>query len=123
MQWGIVGRYFASPEILSGLVVTVELTAGSQVIATVLGILLAMMGQSHSLLLRSLSRGYIWLFRATPLLVQLLFWYNIALVFPNLSLGVPFTRVHLFNFVTSALISGLTASFLALGLNEAAYMA
>jgi polar amino acid transport system permease protein len=65
---------------------------------------------------------YIWFFRGTPLLVQLLFWYNIAALFPTISLGVPFgpAIVH-----TSAnhVITTFVAALLGLGLNEGAYMA
>jgi polar amino acid transport system permease protein len=64
---------------------------------------------------------YIWFFRGTPVLVQLLFWYNIAYIFPQFTLGVPFgpsfATVDLNTFPVF-LIAGI-----GLGLNEGAYMA
>ena len=32
---------------------------------------------------------YIWFFRGTPVLVQLLFWYSASYIFPSFTLGVP----------------------------------
>ncbi|MBV9486633.1 MAG: amino acid ABC transporter permease, partial [Frankiaceae bacterium] len=65
---------------------------------------------------------YIWLFRGTPVLVQILLWYNISYLFPTISLGIPFGPEFV-TWQTNDLISGTTAGVLALGLNEAAYMA
>jgi polar amino acid transport system permease protein len=77
----------------------------------VLGTLSAIAGLSHNVVLRSVSRGFTWFFRGTPLLVQILFWFNLALFFPFIG---PFD--------TNKLISAFTAAALALSLNEGAYM-
>jgi polar amino acid transport system permease protein len=66
--------------------------------------------------------GYLWFFRGTPLLVQLIFWYNIAAVFPHLILGIPFTSYHEV-ISTNSLISAFTAAVLGFSLHESAYMA
>ncbi len=66
---------------------------------------------------------YIWFFRGTPLLVQVLFWYNIAALFPKIALGVPFGGPAIINESSNSLITPLVAALLALGLNEGAYMA
>ncbi len=71
-QWDIVAQYFFSPQVLRGLANTVLLTVVSMAIAIALGILLALMRMSRSRVLRWFSAGYIWLFRGTPLLVQLI---------------------------------------------------
>jgi polar amino acid transport system permease protein len=121
-QWGIVGHYFVSRRILDGLVVTLELTVASMAIGIVLGVLLAVMRLSPNPLVSGASWLYIWLFRGTPVLVQILLWYNIAALYPRFSLGIPFgpTFAH---FNASALITPFVAGMLALGLNEGAYMA
>jgi polar amino acid transport system permease protein len=120
--WGIVWDYFVSGRILSGLVVTLELTVASMAIGIALGVLLAIMRLSPNPLVAGASALYIWLFRGTPVLVQILLWYNIAALYPRFSLGVPFgpTFAH---FDASAVITPFVAGMLALGLNEGAYMA
>ncbi len=122
LQWGVVGSYLTSSEILLGLWRTLYLTALAMVIGVVGGTVLALMRLSTSLVLRTTASAYLWLFRGTPLLVQILFWFNIASFVPRLSLGVPFGP----SFVsagTNSLVTTLVAAILALGLNEAAYMA
>jgi polar amino acid transport system permease protein len=121
-QWGVVGHYFTSARILNGLVVTLELTAASMAIGIVLGVLLAVMRLSPNPLVSSASWLYIWLFRGTPVLVQILLWYNIAALYPRFSLGIPFGPTYA-HFNASALITPFVAGMLALGLNEGAYMA
>ena len=121
-EWSVVGHYFFSSRILSGLVVTLELTATSMAIGIVLGVLLAVMRLSPNPLVAGSSWLYIWIFRGTPVLVQILLWYNIAALYPRFSLGIPFgpTFVH---FDASSVITPFVAGMLALGLNEGAYMA
>ncbi len=120
--WGIVGHWFLSRRILDGVVVTLELTATSMAIGIALGIVLAVMRLSPNPLVSGASWLYIWIFRGTPVLVQILFWYNIAALYPRFSLGIPFgpTFAH---FNASSLITPFVAGMLALGLNEGAYMA
>src|ERR671936_2233910 len=121
-EWGIVGHYFTSSRILHGLVLTIELTVTAMAIGIALGILLAVMRLSPNPLVSGASWLYIWLFRGTPVLVQILLWYNIAALYPRFSLGIPFgpTFAH---FTASSLITPFGAGMLALGLNEGAYMA
>jgi polar amino acid transport system permease protein len=120
--WGIVGHWFFSRRILDGVVVTLELTATSMAIGIALGIVLAVMRLSPNPLVSGASWVYIWIFRGTPVLVQILLWYNIAALYPRFSLGLPFgpTFAH---FNASSLITPFVAGMLALGLNEGAYMA
>jgi polar amino acid transport system permease protein len=102
--------------------VTIELTVASMAIGIVLGILLAVMRLSPNPLVSGASWTYIWLFRGTPVLVQILLWYNIAALYPRFGIGIPFgpTFAH---FTASTLITPFVAGMLGLGLNEAAYMA
>jgi polar amino acid transport system permease protein len=116
-QWGIVFHYALNHQILIGLMITLELTAISMILGIVLGILLAIMLRSNLLLVRGICKTYIWFFRGTPVLVQLIFWYNLAALVPDI--GIP----GLFSVSVNSLISPLTAAILGLGLNEGAYMA
>ena len=122
-QWNVVGQYFFSTPILKGLVVTIELTVIAMAAGILLGVVLAIMRLSASWLLSSTSWVYIWFFRGTPVLVQLLFWYvGISYLFPQLSLGVPFgpSVAHL---NANALVTPFLAAVIGLSLNEGAYMA
>jgi polar amino acid transport system permease protein len=120
--WGLVGDYFFSSRVLDGLVVTLELTVIAMAIGIVLGIVLAVMRLSPNPLVSSASWFYIWFFRGTPVLVQLLFWSFIAALYPVISLGVPFGPA-LVHGNANAIITPFVAAILGLGLNEAAYMA
>jgi polar amino acid transport system permease protein len=122
-QWGVVGQYFASRSVLTGLLVTLELTGIAMGIGIVLGIILAVMRQSPSPIVSGSAWVYIWFFRGTPVLVQLLFWEFISALYPKISLGIPFVGVTFVHGSANAIITGLTAASLGLGLNEGAYMA
>ena len=122
-QWHVVGQYLFDSRILHGVLVTIELTVLSMVIGILLGILLASMRQSPNPLVSGASWLYIWFFRGTPLLVQLLFWYNIGALFPGgISLGVPFGPAIVHGSANN-IITTFVAALLGLGLNEGAYMA
>jgi polar amino acid transport system permease protein len=120
-QWGVVGDYLFDSRVLNGLVVTLELTVLGMVIGIVLGVTLALMRLSANPLLSSSSWVYIWFFRGTPLLVQMLFLNFIAALYPSIDLGIPFgpSFVHL---NANDVITPFVAGTLALGLNEGAYM-
>jgi polar amino acid transport system permease protein len=122
-QWGIVKHFFFSSRILHGLVVTLELTAVAMAIGIVLGVVLAVMRLSANPLVSVASWFYIWIFRGTPVLVQILFWYNIAAIYPHFALGLPFNGPQFAHINATAAITPFVAGVLALGLNEAAYYA
>jgi polar amino acid transport system permease protein len=121
-EWGLVRHYFFSSQVLHGLQVTLELTVIAMAIGIVLGIVLAVMRLSPNPLVSSASWFYIWLFRGTPVLVQLLFWQFISALYPQISLGIPFGP-DIVHGDANALIKPFTAAILGLGLNEGAYMA
>ncbi len=121
LQWSVVGHWFVNGGILSGLVRTLYLTAAAMVIGIVGGTVLALMRLSKSWVLQSAASVYIWFFRGTPLLVQILFWFNIASFVPRISIGIPFGPSFA-SASTNALVTTLVAALLGLGLNEAAYM-
>jgi len=121
-EWGLVGHYLFDSRILHGLGVTLELTVISMAIGIALGVILAVMRLSPNSLVSNSSWFYIWLFRGTPVLVQILFWSFISALYPTIALGIPFGPqfVHL---NANSFITPFVAAILALGLNEGAYMA
>lgn len=121
-QWEVVGEYLFDQRILEGIVVTIELTVLSMAIGIVLGVVLAVMRASENPLVSRFAWLYIWFFRGTPVLVQLLFWFNIAALYPKLGLGIPFGPAFVHPDVNT-LITAFRAAVLGLGLNEGAYMA
>ncbi|MGV9869177.1 amino acid ABC transporter permease [Rhodococcus koreensis] len=122
LQWDVVSEYFFSERILSGLVKTLELTAISMILAVALGSVLAVMRLSKMPIISSVSWVYIWFFRGTPLLVQIIFWFNLSFLTPRLSVGIPFGPEFM-GAETNQLISPYSAAIIALSLCEAAYMA
>lgn len=122
-DWPVVWQYLFDQRILSGIGVTLKLTVIAEVIGFVAGLVLAVMRMSHNPLITGVAGAYIWFFRGTPLLVQLLFWGFAAAVFPMITLGIPYTDLHIASWSTNSLISLMTAAILGLGLNEAAYTA
>lgn len=121
-QWAVVGDYLTQASILRGLLLTLWLTGAVMTCGYLLGIVLAAMRLSTNVILRTLSFGYVWLVRSVPPLVQLLFWYELASLYPRLSLGIPFG--HEFVTVSTAhLFTGLLAAFVGLTLDVGAFSA
>jgi len=121
-EWHVVAQWFLDGSVLTGLGVTLGLTVVAMILGVIIGLLLAVAKMSNNRLLSGLSGLYIWFFRGTPLLVQLIFWYNLSTLFPRVTLGIPFGP-ELGSWDTNALITPLTAAIAGLALNEAAYMA
>lgn len=116
IQWSVVGDYLFRPEIFHGIGVTLALTVLSMLLGVIGGVLLAVMRLSGNPVLRVVSSGYLWIFRGTPVLVQIIIWFNLGLVFPTIGIGS-------FTADTNQVITAFGAALLALSLNEAAYMA
>ncbi|MER7769378.1 amino acid ABC transporter permease [Kitasatospora sp. NPDC096140] len=121
-QWDVVNTYLFDSSIVHGLGVTLELTALSMIMGVAGGIILAVMRLSPNPLLSGTAWFYIWVFRGTPVLVQLVFWNFMGALWPKLSIGIPFGP-EFWSESTNTLIPVFTAALLGLGLNEAAYMA
>lgn len=122
LPWDIVRGYLFEESIMRGVWMTLKLTLVAMVVGVVLGTLLAVMRLSENPVLRGLAGGYVWLFRGTPILVQLLFWFFLGTVMPEVTFGIPFGPDFTIG-ETSDLITPFMAAILGLGLNEAAYMA
>lgn len=122
IRWNRVWEYLFSPTILEGVWVTIWVSIAATVLGLVTGVILAVMKISKNPVLRWIAEGYIWFFRGTPVLVQLIFWFNLAFLLPYITLKIPFTNIGM-RWDTNVLISGSVAALLGLGLNLAAYFA
>ncbi|YCK83008.1 amino acid ABC transporter permease [Arthrobacter sp. D3-18] len=121
-KWDIVGKYFFAESILRGLMLTIFLTVASMALGTLLGLALAIMRSSKVKPVALAAGLYITLFRGTPVLVQLIFWFNLSALYPNLTIGIPFTDFGT-AIDTNAIMGPITAALVGLTLNEGAYMA
>ncbi|MBF5082376.1 amino acid ABC transporter permease [Quadrisphaera sp. INWT6] len=122
-QWPTVWFYLFNPQIMAGLGRTLLLTAVAMSLGIVLGILLAAARLSENKVLSGLAGGYLWFFRGTPLLIQLVFWYNLSALYPRLGLGVPFGGPEFFGADTNDVLNVWLVALLGLALHESAYMA
>ncbi len=123
IQKQYIWQFIFDPRIVKGVWITLAVTLISMVIATILAIILAIMRMSSNPVLRGVSFLYIWFFRGTPLLVQIVFWGYLGLLYKQISLGVPLTDFHIFAVDTNTLIPAFVGGVIALSLNEAAYAA
>ena len=115
IEWSYVARFLTARSILNGLVNTIVMTVLAMVLGVVLGVITAIMRLSPNPVLQAVAQGYVWLFRGTPVILQLLLWFNLALVFP--SMGIP----GLFEFRTVDVMTPFLAALLGLGINQGAY--
>ena len=112
IQWGTTGHYLTFGTIVSGAGKTLLISVVAQALGVALGVLFAVGRQSRNPVTSGVSWLYIWFFRGTPVLLQLLIWFNLALIFPTI-LGQD----------TNSLMTPFIAALLGLGINEGAYMA
>lgn len=115
LHWDVVAQYFFSPAMLRGVATTLMLTVVSLLGSMILGTLLAAMRISRNVALQAIAVAYIWFFRGTPLLVQIVFWFNFGLFLPTLHFAG-------LSVSTNALITPTTAALLGLLLNVSAFM-
>ncbi|OLZ63454.1 ABC transporter permease [Streptomyces amritsarensis] len=121
LHWEIIGHFLFADLIFSGLVTTLWLTAASMALGLALGTLIAVMRLSSNPVLYGMSSLFVWFFRGTPLLVQIIFWGYAAALYKYVMIGIPFTDITFFQIETNSLLTPAVAALLALGLNEAAY--
>lgn len=122
LHWDVVGQYLFSPEILAGLGRTLLLTLLAMIFGLIIGVILAIMRLSSNPVFQAASWAWIWFFRGVPPLVQLIFWYNLALLIPEMTIGIPFGPVF-WSESTNVLITPFSAALLGLSLTESAYAA
>lgn len=119
--WDTYVKYLFDQRISQAAWNTLQLTIYSMVLALVLGVLLAVMRLSPNPVLKAVAWTYLWIFRGTPIYVQLVLWGLVPVIYKNIQLGVPFGPT-LFEFSLSD-PNVFWLAVLGLGLNEAAYMA
>lgn len=116
ISWSAIPQYIFDETILDGIRLTILFTVLSMIISIVAGAILAMLRLSSNPVLFGFASLYIWFFRGTPLLVQIIFWFNIQLFIPSIDIG----SIHV---DMNVIVTAFVAALLALSLNEAAYMA
>jgi polar amino acid transport system permease protein len=121
-QWDTYAKYLFDQRVSQAALVTLQLTIYSMLIAVVLGLLLAVMRLSSNPVFTSISWFYLWIFRGTPVYVQLVFWGLLSVIYPTLSLGLPFAP-PLITLPTGDALNVFELAIIGLALNEAAYLA
>ncbi|MCY0389338.1 amino acid ABC transporter permease [Robbsia sp. Bb-Pol-6] len=117
IEWGTVGRFLTAPVILKGLANTVAMSVAAMALGIAFGVCAAIMRMSTNPVLRGVSSAYVWLFRGTPVILQLLLWFNLALVFPTLGIE------GLWQVRTVQVMTPMLAALLGLSINQGAYTA
>jgi len=124
VEWSVVRHYLFNKTILQGVRNTIIISVLAQAAGIALGVVFAVGRLSRNPVLTFTSSFYVWFFRGTPVLVQLIFWFNaVPLVFKNLTIALPFTHVVLYTSPMVKFMTPFMAALLGLGLNEGAYMA
>ena len=123
IDYAAIPGYLVHPVVLAGLVNTIILAIGSMAAAIVVGVIVALMRVSNNPVANAFAVVYVWLFRGLPLLVQILLWYNLALVWPQLVVGIPGTDLTMFEANTNDVMTAFFAAFLGLALSQGGYMA
>jgi polar amino acid transport system permease protein len=115
IEWKYVGQFLFVPAIMNGLYNTLIMTVAAMSLGIVLGVIIAVMRISGNPVLSVIATGYLWIFRGAPALLQLLLWFNLALIFPTI--GIP----GLFEFKTVTVMTPFVAAVLGLGIQQGAY--
>ncbi len=115
IEWRFVGQFLTAKAILYGLGNTIVMSILAMLLGVIFGVIIAVMRMSQNPVLRAVAIGYTWIFRGTPLILQLLLWFNLALIFPVM--GIP----GLFSFQTVDIMTPFMAALLGLSINQGAY--
>ncbi|WP_405651491.1 amino acid ABC transporter permease [Streptomyces sp. RK9] len=121
-EWDVFFRYLLADSVLRAVWVTLQLTVYGTALGFALGLVIALMRLSRSPLLSGVAWLYVWAFRSIPLIVQLLFWFNLAYLYEELGIGIPFGPV-VWSFGTMHLVGAMSAAVIGLALHQAAYAA
>ncbi|MFG2806597.1 amino acid ABC transporter permease [Streptomyces massasporeus] len=121
-EWGVFSDYVLSETIVRAAWVTLQLTAYATVLGFLLGTVLAFMRLSRSPVLSTVAWTYIWVFRSIPMIVQLVFWFNLSALYKELGVGIPFGPVF-WSVDSNTLIGTIGAAVIGLTLHQAAYAA
>lgn len=121
-DWATFRLYFTADTILRAIGRTLQLTVYGTVLGFLLGTVVAAMRLSRSAVLRSVAWAYVWVFRSIPLIVQLVFWFNLSYLYKRFGIGVPFGPTF-GDVETVGVLGALGAAVLGLGLHQAAFAA
>jgi polar amino acid transport system permease protein len=119
-QWDVVAEHLLTTNILLGAWRTIQITVVAMLLGIVGGVTVALMRLSKNPLLSNLARVYTWAFRGLPVLVQLIFWFNLSALYPEIGFSFGNIEWHL---DVNESITPFTAAVLGLGLCEVAIMA
>lgn len=120
-HWGVFWQYLFAAQVLRGVMWTLILTLAAMAVAVAGAISLVIMRDSDNPILRGIAFGWVWFFRGTPVYTQLLFWGLFAVLFPRLSLAIPFGP-EIIGVDTKWIVTPAMAAILGLGFNESAYL-
>lgn len=115
IEWSYVWDFLFAPSILKGMVNSLYMTVAAMALGIILGVIIAVMRVSGNPVLSSIAVGYVWIFRGAPALLQLMIWFNLALIFPTI--GIP----GLFEYKTVDVMTPFVAAMLGLGISQGAY--
>ncbi|MGW0337556.1 amino acid ABC transporter permease [Streptomyces sp. NPDC003011] len=121
-EWSVFGDYVLSETIVQAVWVTLQLTAYATVLGFLLGTVVAFMRLSRSPVLQTVAWTYIWIFRSIPMIVQLVFWFNLSALYDRLGVGIPFGPVF-WSIDSNSIIGTMGAAVIGLTLHQAAYAA
>jgi len=121
-RWATFGKYIFDERVSDAAWNTLQLTIWSMVLGLVLGVVIAVMRLSPNPVFKAVSWVYLWIFRGTPVYVQLVFWGLFPTIYQRIQLGVPFGP-SFFHLDMRDLSISFILAIVGLGLNEAAYMA
>lgn len=120
-HWDIYLTYLFAPQVIRGVGWTLLLTVIAMAVAIIVAAMLVIMRASDNAILRGLAYAWVWFFRGTPIYTQLLFWGLFAVLFPNLSLTIPFGP-EIISVETKYIVTPALAAICGLGFNESAYL-
>ncbi|APT88943.1 amino acid ABC transporter permease [Corynebacterium frankenforstense DSM 45800] len=115
--WDTYFAYLFDSRIVTAAGHTIAITTLAMVLGVVGGVLLAVMRMSPNPVLRVVAWGFLWVFRGTPIYVQLVFWGLLGSIYQVIAVGPVEISVE------AVLSNMFLLAVLGLGLNEAAYMA
>ncbi len=115
-NWPEVAKYVFDVRVIQAVGYTLLLTVYSMIIAIVLGVLLAVMRLSPNPVVKAVAWVYLWLFRGTPVYVQLVFWGLVGTIYQQITIGSLSLNVQ-------DLLPAFALAVIGLALNESAYMA
>ncbi|KXT56273.1 ABC transporter permease [Gordonia sp. QH-12] len=123
-HWSTYGKYLFEERILSGVGYTLALTVLAMIIGVILGVILAVMRMSQNKVLSSVAWVYLWVFRGTPIFVQLVLWGLVGSLYKTVRVGIPFGPTAFeIDIQAFSLKYVFLIAVIGLALNEAAYMA